>query len=79
MARAAGLQAGATDGMTAGAGNDYVKPGDERVIAHTKVIGGGESAAVTFATATLDAGGDQAFFCSFPAHWAVMKGTLRRT
>lgn len=51
VARAAGLQAGATDGMTAGAGNDNVKPGDERVIAHTKVIGGGESAAVTFATA----------------------------
>lgn len=65
--------------MTAGPGNDYVKPGDERVVAHTKVIGGGESTAVTFATATLAAGGDYAFFCSFPGHWAVMKGTLRRT
>lgn len=79
VARAADLQAVATDGMTAGAGNDYVKPGDERVVAHTKVIGGGESTAVTFATAKLAAGGDYAFFCSFPGHWAVMKGTLRRT
>src|SRR5699024_3886634 len=30
------------DGMKAGADNDYVKPGDDRVIAHSKVVGGGE-------------------------------------
>ncbi|MDQ6648017.1 MAG: azurin, partial [Pseudomonadota bacterium] len=31
------------DGMKAGASNNYEKPGDARIIAHTKLIGGGES------------------------------------
>src|SRR5215510_4963659 len=33
----------ANDGMGAGAPKNYVKDGDARVIAHTKVIGGGQS------------------------------------
>ena len=37
----------AADGMKAGAAADYVKAGDTRVLAHTKVIGGGESTSVT--------------------------------
>src|SRR5690348_3608039 len=41
----AGVEA---DGIKAGLDKDYVKPGDARVIAHTKVIGGGESASVSF-------------------------------
>ncbi len=31
------------DGSAAGLDNNYVKPNDTRVIAHTKVIGGGET------------------------------------
>ena len=64
------------DGGTAGLDSDYVKPNDSRVIAHTKVIGGGESAATTFKVATLKAGQPYTFFCSFPGHAALMKGTL---
>ncbi|HET6632878.1 MAG TPA: azurin [Rhodanobacteraceae bacterium] len=64
------------DGMKAGLDNNYVKPGDPRVIAHTKVIGGGQSDSVTFATSKLAAGGDYTFFCSYPGHAAIMKGTL---
>lgn len=64
--------------MTAGVGHGYVRPGDERVIAHTKIVGGGESTSATFAVARLAGGGGYAFFCSFPGHWGVMKGTLRR-
>lgn len=78
VAKAADMQAIANDGMAAGLEHDYVKAGDERVIAHTKVVGGGENTSVTFATSKLAAGGDYAFFCSFPGHWAIMKGTLRR-
>jgi len=63
----------ANAGMAAGAGNNYVPAGDNRVIAFTKVIGGGESTSVTFATDGL-AGQDLTFFCSFPGHWAIMKG-----
>jgi azurin len=49
---------------------------DARVIAHTKVIGGGETDSVTFSTAALKAGEAYSYFCSFPGHSALMKGTL---
>lgn len=64
------------DGMAAGAANDYVKAGDARVIAHTKLIGGGESTEVTFPVSKLQSGGPFQFFCSFPGHSALMKGTI---
>ena len=65
-----------TDGAAAGLDKNYVKAGDARVLAHTKVVGGGESDAVTFATKDLQAGGAYSYFCSFPGHSALMKGTL---
>ena len=64
------------DGMSAGLDNNYLKPDDARVIAHTKVIGGGESDSTTFAVGKLKAGEAYEFFCSFPGHAALMKGTL---
>lgn len=64
------------DGMSAGLDSNYLKAGDARVIAHTKVIGGGESDSTTFAVSKLKAGEQYAFFCSFPGHAALMKGTL---
>lgn len=63
-------------GMNAGAAGGYVKPGDDRVIAATPVIGGGGSTRISFPTARLTKGGDYSFFCSFPGHWSVMKGKL---
>ncbi|MBA5760965.1 azurin [Vibrio sp. 404] len=63
-----------TDGMTAGIDNSYIKPGDDRVYAFSEVVGGGEETTLTFSTAELKAGGDYSFFCSFPGHWAIMKG-----
>lgn len=67
----------ANAGMNAGAENAYLKVGDDRVIAHTRLIGGGESTTITFNTDRLSAGGDYTFFCSFPGHSGVMKGTFR--
>ena len=63
-------------GMNAGVAAGYVKPGDERVLAATPVIGGGASTKVSFSTAKLTKGGDYSFFCSFPGHWNMMKGKL---
>ena len=63
--------------MAAGLDNDYLKANDERVIAHTKVIGGGESDSVTFDVSKLQAGTPYEFFCSFPGHVALMKGELK--
>lgn len=76
LTRAADMEAVATAGMQAGPDASFVPAGDTRVIAHTKVIGGGESTSVTFPTAALQKGGDYTFFCSFPGHWGVMQGKL---
>ena len=69
--------AAAADGMKAGAAADYVKAGDTRVLAHSKVIGGGESTTMVIDTAKLKAGTDYTYFCSFPGHSFIMKGTLK--
>ncbi|ADG18168.1 azurin [Paraburkholderia atlantica] len=72
----ADFQRVATGGVSAGAARDYV-PDDAAVIAHSKVLGGGESATVSIDVARLAAGKVYTFFCSFPGHWAMMKGTLK--
>src|SRR3546814_19293946 len=43
LTKAADMQPVATDGMTAGLANNYVKADDARVIAHTQLTAGGES------------------------------------
>jgi len=76
ITKTADKQGVATDATGAGPANDYVKPNDDRVIAHTKLVGGGEETEVTFKTDVLEAGGDYTFFCSFPGHWAIMTGQV---
>lgn len=73
LADMAGITA---DGMAAGANNNYVKLGDARVIAHTKLVGGGETASVSFPVSKIKGDGPYEFFCSFPGHSAMMKGTI---
>ena len=76
LVKSADLAAVATDSLTAGLQNDWVKPGDPRVIAHTKVIGGGQTASVSFPLSKLKAGESYSFLCTFPGHSALMKGTF---
>jgi azurin len=76
IAATADMQGIEADGIAAGAANNYVKPGDTRVIAHTKLVGGGESDSISFPVDKLKAGGPYEFFCSFPGHATVMKGTI---
>ena len=76
IARASDMQAVAADGMAAGAAAMYVKPGDTRVIAHSDVVGGGQSTSVSFDVGKIKDGGPYEFFCSFPGHSAMMKGTI---
>jgi azurin len=66
----------ANDAIAAGLDNQYVKPDDERVIAFTDIIGGGEKTSVTFKVDKLKADEDYTFFCSFPGHISLMKGTV---
>lgn len=76
ITKSADLTALTRDAMKAGLANNYVPAGDARVIASTKIIGGGEKTQVTFPGKALAAGGDYTFFCSFPGHSALMKGKL---
>ncbi|MEP6880360.1 MAG: azurin, partial [Dokdonella sp.] len=77
LTKAGDMQTVATDGMSAGSENNYVKPGDTRVIAHTDVIGAGEKTSLVFAVSKLTVDGDYSFFCSYPGHWSLMKGALK--
>ncbi|WP_198295731.1 azurin [Imhoffiella purpurea] len=74
LARTSDLDGVAIDGMRAGAANDFVKPGDGRVLAATELIGGGESTSVTFDPSDLSPDEDYSYFCTFPATWVFMQG-----
>lgn len=76
LSNATDMQAIANDGMAAGAANNYVKPEDTRVIAHTEIVGGGESTSITFSIDGLTPATMYRFFCSFPGHWAIMQGSF---
>lgn len=77
LTRTDDVQGAATDGMAAGLDKNYIKPGDVRVIAASKIIGGGESTSVDVPVSTLVKGASYTFFCSFPGHYALMKGSLK--
>ena len=77
LVNAADYNAVANAGLNAGLASDYVAPGDKRVIAHTRVVGGGETASVTFPATRLKKGGDYKYLCTFPGHNALMHGTFR--
>ena len=77
LAKTSDLSGVATDGMSAGIANDHIKKGDTRVIAHTKLIGGGQSDTVKFPTSALKKGEAYSFFCTFPGHSSMMKGAFK--
>lgn len=77
LTKTADAPAVAKAGWSAGLDKQYLPPGDKRIIAATDIIGGGESASITFATDALIVGGDYQYFCSFIGHSAVMKGTFK--
>jgi azurin len=76
LSKTADAQPIATDGLSAGIDKQYLKEGDARVIAHTKIIGAGEKDSVEFDVSKLEAGQDYTFFCSFPGHIGMMKGAV---
>ncbi len=79
ISKTADLPGVVADGIQAGADADFVKAGDERIVAHTKLIGGGEEARVSFAPSKLSGSDEYSFFCSFPGHESLMKGKVTLT
>ncbi|MEM6376908.1 MAG: azurin, partial [Bacteroidota bacterium] len=52
--------------------NEYIPEGDD-MIAYTELIGGGENTTITF---DAPAAGRYDYICTFPGHYALMKGIL---
>ncbi|MEJ0084868.1 MAG: azurin [Pseudomonadota bacterium] len=77
LSKTADMQGVVNDGLGASFAANHIKPGDARVIAHTKIIGGGQTDVVTFPTAALKKGEAYSFFCTFPGHSALMKGAFK--
>lgn len=58
-------------------GNDYIptdKAAAAAMIAHTKLVGGGETTKITFKAP--DKAGSYPFLCTFPGHVAMMRGVM---
>jgi azurin len=60
------VQASFLDKASMEASHDYVPPGDKNVLAHSKLLGPGESEVVTFNAPYIP--GDYLYLCSFPGH-----------
>lgn len=76
LAKTEDIDAVMIDGLNAGVGHEFLAPGDARILAKTPMLGGGETATVTFPVARLQAGQSYTYYCSFPAHAQHMRGTL---
>jgi azurin len=74
LAKSSDLSAIVNAGMAAGSAHGYLPDGDKRIIAATKIVGGGESTTVTFSATALNEGESYSFFCSTPGHATVMRG-----
>lgn len=56
------------------ADTDYIPESEiDNIIAHTKVLGGGESDTIEF---VIEEAGTYEFLCTFPGHYALMKGVV---
>jgi azurin len=74
LTRDSDMTAVASAGIAAGFGHDYQAPADKRIIAATKIVGGGESTTVHIDSTLLQPGVSYMFFCSAPGHASLMKG-----
>lgn len=51
--------------------NNYIPEDTQDIIAHTKLVGGGQTTTVEFEAPVA---GTYEFLCSFPGHYAIMRG-----
>ncbi|MEO0998198.1 MAG: azurin [Pseudomonadota bacterium] len=73
------VEAVAMAGMNAGVAGNYLPENDERIIAATDLVGGGESTSVTFSLDALEDGTSYTYVCTFPGHWSIMRGSFTVT
>ena len=59
--------------VAAGPANEYIPNGGADVIAHTKLLGGGETDTISFKAPEP---GTYEYICSYPGHFSLMRGVL---
>ncbi len=70
-----GIEAGAFAALAATAFEEEYFPAAsaDQTVAHTKLIGGGESTSIEF---VAPAAGSYTFICTYPGHWGAMRGEM---
>jgi azurin len=76
LVREKDLDAFLRDAVSSGPSLDYIPPNDPRVIAHTKLLAGGESGVAEVDLKALHPGEPLIFVCSYPGHGASMRGSF---
>ena len=76
ISKTADYQSVAQDSIAAGLDNNYIVQNDDRVLAVSDLIGGGEETTLEIDLSGWDRAGDYTFFCSFPGHSAIMNGAF---
>lgn len=74
LARSSDMAGILNSALAAGAAHGYLPQGDKRIIAATKIVGGGESTTIRISAALLQEGTSYSFFCTTPGHATVMRG-----
>lgn len=64
----------AKNGLEAGFNKDFIKENDNKVVARTKLLGGGQEDVIDIDLTKLIEGEEYVFFCLFPAHYFTMRG-----
>ena len=76
LAKDSDVSAIVNGGLSAGFSHGFLPENDKRIVAATRVIGGGESTTIRFSTSTLQPGSRYIFFCTSPGHSTVMRGAF---
>jgi azurin len=76
LAKDSDVSAIVNGGLAAGFIHGFLPVNDQRIVAATKVIGGGESDTIGFKISALQPGSRYIFFCTSPGHATVMRGSF---
>jgi len=75
IAKLADLEHIAFEGQRFGSSKDYLNVNNPKIIAHTKMLEGGEEDTISFKVANL-ADNKYGYICTYPGHFVMMRGII---
>ena len=79
LAKSSDVSAILNAAIAAGSAHGYLPDADKRILAATRIVGGGESTSVRLSTDQIKDGEKYAFFCTTPGHATLMRGKFLLT